>query len=106
MSQDMSGCSREMTREEALDRMHRAEEAVRTLAFVVSDIHIEANQRTAECTLLKRQLANCDEVMVGGKISGPYWSNTAKRAQQLFDERNEVRDQLAKLHEANVPKGA
>ena len=90
---------REMTREEAFDRMMRAEEAVRHLAFVLSDLHGDATRLADERATLGRQLRACDAAMAGGKIPIEYWSSAAARGRQLFEERNEYRDQLAKLRE-------
>jgi hypothetical protein len=100
-------CARDMTREEALDRTVRAEEAMKHLTFVLSDLHGEATRLADERVLLKRQLRACGELArEGGMSSANFAYNTSESSavRELVNERDDLRGQLAKLREASAPK--
>jgi len=98
---DTCSVSREMTRDEVLDRMMRAEEAVRHLAMVLSDLHSEAEKQADKRALAQRQRRACGEVAAGvqGRNGSAYWSEEVRRCLDLRKERNDLKDKADKRKE-------
>lgn len=93
--------AREITRDEALDRMVRAEEAMRELAFVLSDLHGEATRIADKQTLAKRQLRACGQAAAGVQVQNgsAYWSEELARVVELRKEREDLKYKADKLKE-------